>query len=77
MNFAESVRYLRQGEFLTQEEFAEKIDVSYNTINRWETGKSFPNYQTMKRLLNFCCTNGLDSRELQRVWIEDKNAIAD
>ena len=43
MSFSDEIMIIRQKSFLTQTEFAAKINVAYNTVNRWETGKSRPN----------------------------------
>lgn len=40
--------------FYTQVEFAERIGVSYSTVNRWENGKMNPNVSAMKRLKAYC-----------------------
>ena len=43
MSFSDEIMIIRQKSFLTQTEFAAKINVAYNTVNRWKTGKSRPN----------------------------------
>ena len=48
MSFAEDIKKIRRKAFLSQEEFAKKLGVSYTTVNRWETGKAKPNLKTMK-----------------------------
>lgn len=42
MDFNENVRYLRKQRGLTQEELAEQLNVSYQTVSKWETGVSMP-----------------------------------
>ncbi len=49
MNLSEEIILIRKKGFCTQVEFAERIGVSYSTVNRWETGKMHPNVSTMKR----------------------------
>lgn len=39
---AELVRETRQRLGLTQEEFAAKLGVSYQSVNRWENGRTKP-----------------------------------
>ena len=35
---------------MTQEEFAKLLDVSFATINRWETGKYVPTIKVRRKL---------------------------
>jgi transcriptional regulator with XRE-family HTH domain len=45
------VRELRQRLDLTQEQFAQKVGVTYSTVNHWENGKRVPQPFLVKRLL--------------------------
>lgn len=60
MSFAEKIKIVRTKCFLSQYKFAEKLGVSVTTVNRWETGKSKPNYNTMKIINDFCINNNID-----------------
>lgn len=60
MSFSENIKKIRRREFLTQEEFAKVIGVSYTTVNRWETNKAKPNLKTMKLIDDYCKKNGID-----------------
>ena len=40
---AKRVKALRDRMFLTQEDFAHLIGVTFSTVNRWENAKSTPN----------------------------------
>jgi len=40
----------RREKNLTQEQLAEKLDVSNKTVSKWENGKSMPDYETIERL---------------------------
>ena len=42
MNFAENLRALREKQGITQEQLAEKMEVSRQTVSKWESGSSFP-----------------------------------
>jgi len=59
MNFQESIKQLRQSQFLSQEAFAKELGVSFTTVNRWETGKAKPTYKTMKLIDDYCKANNL------------------
>lgn len=60
MSFSENIKKLRRKAFLTQEDFAKELGVSYTTVNRWETGKTKPNLKAMKLIDDFCNRNTLD-----------------
>lgn len=45
---------------LSQAELAQKLEVSFSTINRWENGKTLPNYQKLKKIKSFCKENDID-----------------
>jgi transcriptional regulator with XRE-family HTH domain len=45
------IRELRQRLDLTQEQFAQKVGVTYSTVNHWENGKRVPLPFLVKRLL--------------------------
>ena len=59
MSLAESIKYIRKLSYLSQESFAKEIGVSFSTVNRWENGKSKPNYAAMKRITTFCAQNSI------------------
>jgi len=45
------VRELRRRLGVTQEQFAQKVGVTYSTVNHWENGKRIPLPFLVKRLL--------------------------
>jgi len=45
------VRELRQRLDLTQEQFAQRVGVTYSTVNHWENGKRVPQPFLVRRLL--------------------------
>ena len=59
MNFSEAIKYIRKVAYLSQESFAKEIGVSFSTVNRWERGKSQPNYAAMKKINAFCNDNSI------------------
>lgn len=50
MTYKEAVKKLRLKMLMTQEEFAKLLDVSFATINRWETGKYVPTIKARRNL---------------------------
>ena len=60
MSFAEDIKKIRRKAFLTQEDFANEIGVSFATVIRWETGNAKPNLKTMKLIDDYCKKNKID-----------------
>lgn len=50
MIFSEKLKELRKQNNLTQEELAKKLFVTRNAISKWETGKGYPNIDSLKLL---------------------------
>lgn len=42
MSFSENLQYLRKKQNLTQEQFAEQMEVSRQAVSKWESGQSYP-----------------------------------
>jgi len=45
------IKELRRFLGLTQEQFAQKVGVTYSTVNHWENGKRVPQPFLLRRLL--------------------------
>ena len=50
-NISKLVKELRERLGLTQEQFAQKVGVTYGSVNRWENGKRRPQPFLVRRLL--------------------------
>lgn len=50
MKFNENLKYLRKKEGLTQEELAEKLNVSRQSVTKWESGNTLPDIETVKEI---------------------------
>ena len=48
MKFSEKLLTLRKAKNLTQEQLAEKLDVSRQSISKWESGQAVPEMEKMK-----------------------------
>jgi len=51
LNVPKLVKELRQRLGLTQEDFAQKVGVTFGSVNRWENGKRTPQPFLIRRLL--------------------------
>jgi len=48
MKFNENLKYLRKKENLTQEQLAEKLNVSRQAVTKWESGQAMPDIANLK-----------------------------
>ena len=71
MSFNKEIRRIRHKAFLTQEDFAKELGVSFATVNRWETGKSMPNLKAMISIVEYCKKNNIVF-DISEEVLEDK-----
>lgn len=50
MEFHEKLQYLRKQNHWTQEQLAEKLYVSRTAVSKWESGKGYPNIESLKAI---------------------------
>lgn len=53
MEFNEKLQQLRIGKNLTQQQLAEQLYVSRTAISKWESGKGYPNIESLKCISRF------------------------
>ena len=53
MEFSEKLQQLRKEKGLTQEGLAESLYVSRTAISKWESGRGYPNLDSLKELARF------------------------
>lgn len=68
MAFPENLQYLRSRNNVTQEQLAEILGVSRQSVSKWESGASFPEMET---LLRVCDLYGVDLDTLLRGDLAD------
>ena len=49
--FGENLQYYRKRDGMTQEQLAERLEVSRQTVSKWEAGTS---YAEMEKILQLC-----------------------
>lgn len=60
MNYQKLIKDLRERLILSQEDFAKLLDVSFSTVNRWETGKYEPTIKVKRKIIELCNNNNID-----------------
>ena len=68
MSLAENLQYLRAREGVTQEQLAERLDVSRQSVSKWESAASYPEMDT---LLKLCDMFQVDMDTLLRGSVEN------
>lgn len=63
MACADNIQFLRKRKGLTQEQFAEALGVTRQSVSKWESGQSYPE---MEKLLAMCELFGCDLETLVR-----------
>ena len=64
MNWSKIIKAIRTKMFITQTELAEKIDVSFASVNRWEQGHHEPTMKAKRKLAQICREIGIDMEAL-------------
>ena len=54
MEIGQKIKAVRLKLHMSQTEFAELFDVSFATVNRWENGKTTPNYRARRVFDELC-----------------------
>lgn len=60
MNTADILKEIRSTCHLSQNELAQRLGVSFATVNRWEKGHNEPSKIAMNAIKNFCDKNNID-----------------
>ncbi len=72
MSLGTNIQYLRKLNKLTQEEFAEKMNITRQTVSRWESDEVTPE---LSKLIEICSTFSCKLDELVRENISSKKEI--
>ena len=83
MSFADNLQYLRKKNKITQEELAEELNLSRQSVSKWETGEAYPETDklialcdifgvTLDELLRGDLTKEVENEEVNEVKEEDE-----
>lgn len=66
MKFGDNLRSLRRARRISQEELAERVGVSRQSVSKWECGDAYPEMDNILKLCNIfhCKINNLVNEEL-------------
>ena len=82
LKIGEKVRALRLQQKMTQEQLADRLGVSYQSISRWENGITYPDIEFLPAIANYFSVSldylmGQDDAEKRRAIKKQINKIAD
>ena len=80
MEFSDKLQTLRRQKGLTQEELAKALFVSRTAVSKWESGRGFPNIESLKQIADFfdiTVDELLSGGEMLNIAEKKENAFCD
>ena len=71
-NIGKTIKKIREGKNITQEQLAEKLNVTRQAVSNWETGKTQPDIETIIKISEI-----LEIPVEEIIYGQKKNIIAD
>lgn len=73
MSFGENLQYLRKHKEITQEQLAEQLEVSRQSVSKWESGQSYPEMEKLLQICSMfhCNMDTLMQGDISRAFAED------
>ena len=65
MEIGQQIKAVRLKLHMSQTEIAALLRVSFATVNRWENGKTTPNYRARRMIEQICKEKGILMEDLQ------------
>ena len=77
MKFGENLKIIRKNKKMSQEELAEKLNVSRQSVSKWETGESYPEMNNIFELCKIfnCKLNDLVHADMSDISSLDKEIV--
>lgn len=77
MKFGENLKRIRRDKKMSQEELSEKVNVSRQSVSKWETGESYPEMNNILELCKIfnCKINDLVHTDMEDVSSLDKEIV--
>ena len=75
MSLGENLQFLRKKNDITQEQLAEKLEVSRQSVSKWESDTTYPE---MEKLIQLCqmfhlTMDDLIQKDISSLYVEDKS----
>lgn len=74
MSLGQNLQFLRKRNDITQEQLAEKLDVSRQSISKWESDTTYPEMDKLIQLTQMfhCSMDDLLQKDISTLYVEDK-----
>ncbi len=70
MEINDLIKQIRKNMGISQKEFAERLHVSFSTVNRWENAHVMPNKLAIAVLVDLCEKEQVNSTLLQELKLQ-------
>ncbi len=79
MSLGENLQFLRKKDNITQEQLAEQLEVSRQSVSKWESDSSYPEMDKILQLCNLfhCGVDDLVQKDISQLYVEDKTDYDD
>ena len=74
MSLGQNLQFLRKRDNITQEQLAETLEVSRQSVSKWESDTSYPEMDKLLQLANLfhCSLDDLIQKDVSSQYVEDK-----
>ena len=72
MKFGENLKLIRKSKKMSQEQLAEKVNVSRQSVSKWETGDAYPE---MSNILELCKIFNIKINDLIHTDMSDISSL--
>ena len=75
MSLGENLQFLRKRNNITQEELAEKLEVSRQSVSKWESDNTYPEMDKLIQLSQMfhCRIDDLIQKDISKLYVEDRS----
>lgn len=74
MSLGENLQFLRKRNDITQEQLAEKLDVSRQSVSKWESDTTYPEMEKLIQLCQMfhCSMDDMLQKDISTLYVEDR-----
>lgn len=75
MSLGQNLQFLRKQKEMTQEQLAESLEVSRQSVSKWESDTTYPETDKLLQIANLfhCTLDDLMQKDISSQYVEDKN----